>query len=76
MVCMRCQTSGFLNLEQVDTETLARYNETGDQAIILQWIKDHVSDVSVCGCCDDGTDWYGLPGLHDLNSDEPFPECY
>lgn len=34
-------------------------------------------DVQVCDCCGDGTDWYGEPGVHDLNDkDAPFPECY
>lgn len=34
-------------------------------------------DVSVCDCCGDSEEWYGVPGEHDLNQkDVPFPECY
>jgi len=99
--CTRCQGTGFLNLEQVDEEALARFEATGNHQIILDWIDEqgaaqiraggictcHISppcsycilshDVSVCDCCGDGEDWYGVPGEHNMNNpDEPFPECY
>ena len=78
MICTRCDLTGWLNLEQVDEATLARFLETGDHDIIFDWLKEHPdSDVSVCDCCGDGTEWYGIPGLHDLNNpNEPFPDCY
>ena len=66
MNCTRCECSGFLNLAQVDEETLKRFDETGDHSIILAWIEansDH--DVQVCDCCGDGESWHGTPGEHD-----------
>ena len=41
------------------------------------WCAVNKTDAQVCDCCGDGTEWYGIPGLHDLNNpDEPFPDCY
>jgi len=71
--CTRCDGTGFLNTEQVDDETLHRFEETGDLLVILGWMLkagkgNH--DVSVCGCCGDGRNWYGTPGEH-YNDDDP-----
>ena len=66
MHCTRCGGSGFLNLHQVDDETLDRFDATGDHTIILAWIAANVGhDVSVCDCCGNGEQWYGEPGEHD-----------
>ena len=64
--CTRCGGTGFLNLEQVDEDTLARFDETGDVCLIFAWIAlaECEHDVSVCDCCGDGEDWYGEPGQH------------
>jgi len=32
-------------------------------------------DVQVCDCCGNGEDWYGEPGYHYTQPDEPFAEC-
>jgi len=77
MICTRCNSTGLLNLDQVDDETLRRFEETADHQIILDWIagnSDH--DVSVCDCCGDGEASHGTPGEHHLEDAEPFPECY
>ena len=87
MICTRCDGTGFLNLHQVTEETLERFDELGDVAIIQEWIKAHpLSDVQVCDCCGDGYDWHGEPGHHysggDVSGDDgPYayngglPEC-
>lgn len=66
MICNVCQGTGFKNIEQVNEETCKRFDETGDNEIILNWIKEQTEphDVSVCTCCGDGESWYGTPGQH------------
>ena len=77
MICTRCDATGFLNLHQVDDETLTCFEATGDHEIILAWIATNsCHDVSVCDCCGDGETWHGTPGEHHLEDREPFPECY
>lgn len=49
MICTRCGGTGFLNLHQVDEETLADYENTGDIDIILDWI-DARANVQAAGC--------------------------
>jgi hypothetical protein len=73
MICTRCDGTGFLNLDQVDYDTLFLFAKTGDRSIILDWIDKH-SDVQICDCCGNGTDWYGQPGHHDLGC--PPASCY
>ena len=55
MTCTRCNGTGFLNIEQVDDETLDHFDSSGDP---------HVSPFD---CCGNGEPWgwYFLPGLHD-----------
>ena len=38
MICTRYDATGFLNLHQVDNETLTCFEATGDHEIILAWI--------------------------------------
>jgi hypothetical protein len=65
MNCTRCGGSGFLNIGQVDTDTLRRFDATGDVEIILAWITvEQVHDVVVCDCCGNGETWYYEPGRH------------
>ena len=69
--CTRCSGTGFLNIEQVDGETLKIFEESGNEQIILNWIvitPDH--DVQVCDCCGNGEVWYGMRGEH-YNHDDP-----
>jgi hypothetical protein len=50
-----------------------KIDESDDfHAAVSNWIahnNDH--DVSVCDCCGDGEDWYGVPGEHYNNEDLP-----
>ena len=72
--CTRCESTGFLNLHQVDDESL-KFAENGPDfhADILAWIavQDKPHDVQICDCCGDGTDWYGTPGEHNGPNDPP-----
>lgn len=69
VTCTRCQTTGFLNSEQIPEDI---YEKDHDE--ILKWMTqadDHsvVHDVEVCDCCGNGTIWYGEPGSHYGNDD-------
>lgn len=86
LTCTRCQGTGFLNLQQVDAETLAAFEQSGDELPILAWIACHMdSDVQVCDCCGDGQQWYGARGEHAYNdfgergpyaSNGGLPQCH
>lgn len=41
--CTRCGGTGFLNLEQVHEDVLARFEATGDHGIILDWIDEQAA---------------------------------
>lgn len=70
--CNHCQGTGFLNIEQVDPETLAKYTTKETAGVILDWIeKNSGHDVQVCTCCGNGVDWYGEPGEHYTWIDPP-----
>jgi len=74
--CTRCDGTGFLNIEQVDDETLSVFDHSGDPQIIIDWMwgaGEHDHDVSVCDCCGDGVIWYGTPGQHYTEKDPPGP---
>lgn len=74
MVCSRCGSTGFLNLNQVDEETLKSFEETENRQGILDWIKrNDEHDVQVCDCCGDGESWHDVPGEHYNNDDPPGP---
>lgn len=69
VTCTRCQTTGFLNSEQLP-EDIGEL----DCDAILKWVlasDDHgvVHDVEICDCCSDGEYWYGTPGQHYGNDD-------
>lgn len=76
--CTRCETWGFLSIEQVPDDIV----DAGHEAV-LEWIElrdthgpcachikapcpacESVHDVSVCDCCGDTESWYGEPGFH------------
>lgn len=68
--CTRCDTTGFLNLEQIPETDLTAMD--GDTAKIQEWIAAHPDhDVQVCDCCGDGSGWYGEPGHHYTDADPP-----
>lgn len=72
MQCTRCEGSGFLNTEQISEEKLVQFYDSDDfNDAVLDWIKNNKNhDVSVCDCCGDGEDWYGVAGEH-YNSEDP-----
>ena len=77
MNCTHCESTGFLNLEQVDEPTYLQFLDSGNVDVILEWIATNNNhDVAMCDCCGDGQEWYGEPGHHHLGAEEPFPECY
>jgi len=73
LTCTRCGGYGFLNLHQIDDETLRAADNSPDSCdYILGWMKSNQGhDVQVCDCCGDGTDWYGTPGEHYGEHDPP-----
>ena len=86
MTCTRCESTGFLNLHQVDEETLSLFDITGDPSVVFAWMKANTNhDVTVCDCCGDGEHWHGERGEHnpqDYGRGGPYgyngglPECY
>ncbi|MEN6367625.1 MAG: hypothetical protein ABFC88_12495 [Thermoguttaceae bacterium] len=38
--CSRCDGTGFLNVQQVDEDVRARFEETRDSQVILDWIDE------------------------------------
>lgn len=76
--CTRCGGTGFLNVEQVDNETIKAAMNAPDlmqsALVILRWVELHNdSDVQVCDCCGNGDGWYGTPGEHYNDEDPPGP---
>jgi len=71
MKCNRCDGTGFLNLHQIDGRYGMDVPDIGDYESIRQWMNTHTdNDVSICDCCGDGENWYGIPGEH-YNDDDP-----
>ena len=70
--CNHCEGTGFLNIHQVDSETLAKYISKEKISVILVWMMTNSNhDVQVCNCCGDGLQWYGEPGEHYRWEDPP-----
>jgi len=73
-ICTRCENTGFLNIDQVDDETMEQFADLDNYDVINEWIQQHPdSDVQVCDCCGDGEDRYGVPGEHYNHEDPPGP---
>lgn len=51
MICTRCDGTGFLNLEQVPEDVLARFEAAGDHDIILDWIAEQAARMAGAGGC-------------------------
>ncbi len=66
MICTRCDGTGYLNIEQVDDDTLRLFDATSDPVHIESWIESQLDDhdVEVCDCCGNGEIWYGERGQH------------
>jgi hypothetical protein len=65
--CGPCETTGFVNLDQVPESVVTAAEASPDFcAAILTWIKETAGhDVSVCSCCGDGeAEWHDEPGYH------------
>jgi hypothetical protein len=65
LVCTKCGGTGFLNLNQIDSEIYGMdVPDSSDENSILRWIATHDKHgVQVCDCCGDGVDWYDEPGV-------------
>ena len=71
--CTRCEGTGFLNLFQIKEDNFDPDNYI---ECVLKWIEDPANqphDVSVCDCCGNGEEWYGVPGEH-YNQEDPAGE--
>lgn len=59
LTCTRCDGTGFLNIDQVDDYHLKLFDASGNEGIILDWIKENTNHgVQVCDCCGKRT-WQG-----------------
>jgi len=70
MICTRCEGTGFLNLEQVDEDTLHQFEATGDHQIILDWIADRqrrMDRSGGCSCCICPPCHYCTELMHDVS---------
>lgn len=68
--CTRCEGTGFLNLDQVDEETLAHFEETSDPQVILDWIadRDHrMEEAGGCSCHVCPPCYYCVELVHDVS---------
>lgn len=81
MNCTRCQ-DGFINLHQIPDEDWSHLEKCEDfHEAVLVWIATNDNhDVSVCDCCGDGENWWGTPGEHYYNTNDPcsegIPGCF
>ena len=66
MQCNRCDGTGFLNIEQIPQDDLkaAQKSRAGFHESIVAWMSKNQSDVMICDCCGDGTQWHCVPGHH------------
>ena len=68
LTCTRCASSGFLNLDQIVDEVDV---DNMEPETILSWLELHNdNDVTVCDCCGNTEEWYGIPGEH-YNTEDP-----
>lgn len=69
IICNHCEGSGFVNLHQLDG-----YSDPPelDAEKIIEWLKTHEdTDIAMCPCCSDGSEWYGARGWHYSAFDPP-----
>jgi len=70
MLCTRCGGTGFLNIDQVDAETLAIFDDTGDHDVILEWIADRerrMKEAGGCSCHINPPCHYCVDLVHDVS---------
>ena len=81
MNCTRCEGTGFLNADQLESaigeelrKRLLTARERADsesaQKILDRWHAEEDHDVQICDCCGDGAEWHGVPGEH-YGRDDP-----
>lgn len=68
MNCTRCEGTGFLNSFAIPQDIV----ESGHHSI-MKWTGVVESDVTVCDCCGNGEEWYGVAGEHYGGSDPRGP---
>ena len=76
--CTRCEGTGFLYIDQF-TEITGKdfYGLDEPHETVKAWVERGKvfnfwdDDVQVCDCCGDGENWYGTPGEHYNNDDQP-----
>ncbi len=69
--CTRCGGSGFLNVEQAPDQELRLLDNEGPGALLVWMQQTDNHDISICDCCGDGYEWYGIRGEHYNNEDPP-----
>ena len=70
MTCIRCEGTGFLNIDQIPGFEAMIDDLVGE---VRNWIAAQTEphDVQVCDCCGNGESWYGTPGEHYGEQDIP-----
>jgi len=71
IICTRCEGTGFINLHQIPKAEFGKLKDALIEKIPKWMINNPDSDVSVCDCCGDGYEWYGVPGEHYNQDDQP-----
>ena len=73
--CTRCNSTGFLEFEQLHefcSDDVLNKEPEDILIYILSLTESGIShDISVCDCCGDGESWYDVPGEHYNNEDPP-----
>jgi hypothetical protein len=70
-VCTRCDGFGFLNLHQIEEETLAKFDASHDPQVILDWIDEQAARAIRAGGCTCGVEtppcYYCTHIAHDVS---------
>jgi len=69
--CTRCEGTGFINLQQIPEEEFALLSDDLVEKVPKWMVANADSDVSICDCCGNSSEWYGVPGEHYNRDDAP-----